>query len=94
MITVSNGNTVKINKLQTLAGVAYSEIANRLKEPFEASAYKGVPGGADLTDINTSYMIERLTEVFGLRGFGWNLEYQPEHLVTEGDGKRVRRHLK
>jgi hypothetical protein len=91
---VITGNTVKISGLQTLTGIPYSEIAKRLKEPFEALAYKGVPGGADLTDINTGYMIERLTEVFGLRGFGWNLEYQPEHLVTEGDGKRVMSHLK
>jgi hypothetical protein len=86
--------TVKISEVKTLTGVTYTEIIARLREPFEAAAYKAVPGGADLTDINTSYMIERLTEVFGLRGLGWNLEYNPEDLVTEGDGKRVMRHLK
>jgi hypothetical protein len=86
--------TVKISEVKTLTGVPYAEIVARLREPFEAAAYKAVPGGADLTDINTGYMIERLTEVFGLRGLGWNLEYNPEDLVTEGDGKRVMSHLK
>lgn len=83
--------------LFTLTGIPASEIAARLAEPFDnPAAYKGVPGGADLTDIGTGWMIERATQVFGLRGLGWKLEYSPEHLqfIGLGEGKRVTAHLK
>jgi hypothetical protein len=84
------------DKLFTLTGVPVSQIAERLALPFEPQAYKGVPGGADLTDINTGYMIERATAVFGLRGLGWKLEYSPENMVFIGlgEGKRITAHLK
>ena len=84
------------DKLFTLTGVPVSQIVEKLAEPFEPQAYKGVPGGADLTDINTGYMIERATQVFGLRGLGWKLEYSPENMVFIGlgDGKRITAHLK
>ena len=84
------------DKLFTLTGVPVSQIVERLAEPFEPQAYRGVPGGADLTDINTGYMIERATQVFGLRGLGWKLEYSPEHmlLIGLGEGKRLTAHLK
>ena len=62
------------DKLFTLTGLPISQIVEKLAEPFEPQAYRGVPGGADLTDINTGYMIERATQVFGLRGLGWKLE--------------------
>jgi hypothetical protein len=83
-------------KLFTLTGVPVSQIVEKLAKPFEPQAYKGVPGGADLTDINTGYMIERATQVFGLRGLGWKLEYSPENMVFFGLGeaKRVTAHLK
>jgi len=84
------------DKLFTLTGVPVSQIVEKLAEPFEPQAYKGVPGGADLTDINTGYMIERATQVFGLRGMGWKLEYSPENMVFIGlgEGKRITAHLK
>jgi len=84
------------DKLFTLTGVPISQIVEKLAEPFDPQAYKGVPGGADLTDINTGYMIERATQVFGLRGLGWKLEYSPENMVFIGlgEGKRVTAHLK
>ena len=84
------------DKLFTLTGVPVSQIVEKLAEPFEPQAYKGVPGGADLTDINTGYMIERATQVFGLRGLGWKLEYSPENMVFIGlgEGKRITAHLK
>jgi hypothetical protein len=84
------------DKLFTLTGVPVSQIMEKLAEPFDPQAYKGVPGGADLTDINTGYMIERATQIFGLRGLGWKLEYSPENLVFIGlgEGKRVTAHLK
>lgn len=83
-------------KLFTLTGIPVDQVVAKLAEPFEPQAYKGVPGGADLTDINTGYMIERATQVFGLRGLGWKLEYSPTDLVFIGlgEGKRVTAHLK
>ena len=84
------------DKLFTLTGIPVSQIVDRLAEPFEPRAYTGVPGGADLTDINTGYMIERATQVFGLRGLGWKLEYSPENMqfIGLGEGKRMTAHLK
>ncbi len=84
------------DKLFSLTGIPVSQIVDRLALPFEPQAYRGVPGGADLTDINTGYMIERATQVFGLRGLGWKLEYSPEDMVFIGlgEGKRVTAHLK
>ena len=84
------------DKLFTLTGVPVSQIVERLAEPFEPRAYSGVPGGADLTDINTGYMIERATQVFSLRGLGWKLEYSPENMqfIGLGEGKRMTAHLK
>src|SRR4030065_952531 len=83
-------------KLFPLTGVPVSQIVGKLAEPVEPQAYKGVPGGADLTDINTGYMIERATQVFGLRGLGSKLEYSPENLmfIGLGEGKRVTAHLR
>jgi hypothetical protein len=50
--------------LMTLSGVPASQITMRLAEPFnDPKAYKAVPGGADLTDINTGFMLERVNEV-------------------------------
>lgn len=77
--------------LQTAAGVPYKEIAQRLAVPFDnpEKAYIEIEGGragkAGLIDIKTGFMIERLNEVFGLRGVGWDLEYSPEDLVMLGD---------
>ncbi len=83
------------DKLVTLTGVPVSQIVEKLAEPFDPQAYKGVVGGADLTDINTGYMLERATQVFGLRGLGWKLEYSPENMacIGVGEGKRITAHL-
>ncbi len=80
----------------TFTGVPVDQIFSRLAEPFDERAYRQVPGGANLTDINTGYMIERATQIFGPRGLGWGLEYGREDMeVTEsGDRGRVTAHLK
>ena len=78
-------------QLHTYAGVPAAEIPARLAEPFDdPKAYKGVPGGADLTDIGTGFMLERITQVFGPKGLGWNFQFNPDDLlVTNPDDKRV-----
>jgi hypothetical protein len=74
-------------KYTTFTGVKAEEISTKLAEHLPPEAFKGVPGGADLTDINTGFMIERVTAVFGPRGLGWNLLYDPASLAV-GEGNR------
>jgi len=83
-------------QLFTFTGLPAGEIPTRLAEPFsDPKAYKGVPGGADLTDINTGHMIERITQVFGPKGVGWNFLFNRDDIETSGLGeKRVLVRLK
>lgn len=84
-----------MNKLFTYTGVSAEEIPSKLAEPFDdPKAYKGVPGGADLTDINTGHMIERVTEVFGPKGLGWNLTWDPDMMSMPEGEKRATAHLR
>lgn len=89
-----------IQTWKTTAGVAVEKIAGLLAEIFADAdkAYKAVPGGADLTDINTGHMIERVTQVFGIKGLGWNFRWEPNDLVFIGDlagsSARCTAHLK
>lgn len=87
---------IPLEGYKTLLGIPATKIKDLLAAPFADGdkAYRGVPGGADLTDINTGHMIERITDVFGPRGLGWMLEYKPEDMVIIGEGKRVTAHLK
>lgn len=72
--------------LFTLTGVPVEQISQRLAMPFDdPRAYKAVPGGADLTDINTGHMLERVTQVFGLKGLGWNLLFNQDDVEVIGD---------
>jgi hypothetical protein len=70
-----------MTKLFTFTGIPVMEIPAKLAEPFnDPKAYKGVPGGADLTDICTGHMIERITQVFGPKGIGWNFLWSAEDM--------------
>lgn len=84
------------NQLFTFTGIPAAEIPSRLAEPFDdPKAYKGVPGGADLTDINTGHMLERITQVFGPKGLGWNFRFDKDDLeVVKPDEKRVMARLR
>ena len=77
------------NQYHTFTGIPAGEIPQRLAEPFnDPKAYKGVPGGADLTDINTGHMLERITQVFGPKGPGWNFIFKPEDLEVLNPGEK------
>jgi hypothetical protein len=59
------------NALKTLTGMTLTEALEKFQSPLEPAAYKGVPGGANLTDIDPSYLTEIATQVFGICGIGW-----------------------
>ena len=82
-----------LDKLKTLTGIPASKISERLAKPFDdPAAYKeikgGVGGAAGLTDIDTAWMVERATEVFGPYGLGWKLDWDVDDVVINGDPKR------
>jgi hypothetical protein len=85
-----------LTKLRTLTGLPASQIVEKLSAPFEPAAYRAVPGAADLTDIGTGYMLERATQVFGLRGLGWQLVYAQQDMGFTGPSseRRVTAHLR
>ena len=91
-----NGRTAGSPQLKTFNGLPASDIPARLAEPFDdPKAYKGVPGGADLTDISTGHMLERITQVFGPKGIGWNFVFDPADLELVNPGeKRVMARLR
>lgn len=81
-----------LEKLKTLTGVPAQEIGDRLEKPFtDPKAYSKIRGGAggaaNLTDIETAWMIERLNEVFGPYGLGWSLEWDPEFVHVQQNEK-------
>jgi hypothetical protein len=75
----------------TLTGLSLAEAATKLDAQLPAEAYKPVPGGADLTDIDPNWMRHTLNEVFGLCGYGWGYNFHPTHIEYHNevrDGKR------
>jgi hypothetical protein len=64
--------------MQTLTGKTPNEVIEILNQELPDSAYGQVPGGANLTDIDPTYRNEKLTECFGLHGYGWGFD-RPEH---------------
>lgn len=80
---------MKHANLVTWTGVEVDKISEALAVEFDSGGYKPIPSGANLTDINTGYTIERTLEVFGPKGLGWGLEYEASDLEYQGEGKRV-----
>ncbi len=70
---------------KTFTGLTLEEAIVRLDEQLPPSAYKPVPGGADLTDIDPNYMRLVLNEVFGMCGYGWGYEYDPDTIRSRTD---------
>lgn len=72
----------KSQGLFTLTGIPYAELPALLDAELPASAYKAVPGGADLTDISPAHMRKVLNNVFGLGGYGWGYSYESQDMTT------------
>lgn len=71
-----------MEEIRTLTGIPYGEIPALLDAQLPASAYKPVPGGADLTDISPAHMRKVLNQVFGLGGYGWGYSYEAQDMTT------------
>jgi len=69
----------------TLTGIPFSDLPAILDRELPSDAYKPVPGGADLTDIDPGHMRKVLNETFGLCGLGWGYAYRAEDLQFHTD---------
>jgi hypothetical protein len=78
-----------INDVKTLTGLTLAEVAAKLDEELPADAYKAVPGGADLTDIDPNHMRRVLNEVFGLCGYGWGYSYNPDDMEVRTETRKT-----
>ena len=66
------------------------EIYNKLKEvPKEAQ--KPITGGRlnGMTDIKPMWRIEKLTEVFGICGFGWKTKIKNKEIIDGANGEKI-----
>jgi outer membrane biosynthesis protein TonB len=60
----------------TLTGMPIGDALKRMKEVLPPRAYKAVPGAVGLTDINPAYLTDVATQVFGICGIGWSINYK------------------
>ena len=72
-------------EINTLTGLSLAQAITALDAELPAAAYKSVPGGADLTDIDPNQMRKVLNEVFGLCGCGWGYTYNPDTVYTRAE---------
>jgi hypothetical protein len=64
------------NEFKTLTGLTLSEAFDRLRADFPQKAIKRREGGGgDLSSISPAYQTERMSEVFGMCGFGWKYDH-------------------
>jgi len=80
-----------VEHFKTLTGLTVEAARARLDEELPRNAYKRIPGGADLTDINPGYMRKTLNDVFGICGVGWGYSYSPSdlHVSYDGSGQKA-----
>lgn len=66
------------------------EIYNKLKSVPE-QAKKKITGGrlSGMTDIKPMWRIEKLTETFGICGFGWKTIIKNKEIIEGGNGEKI-----
>ncbi|MEP0805835.1 MAG: hypothetical protein HRF47_10110 [Chloroflexota bacterium] len=79
-----------IQNYKTLTGLTFEELTQKLDEELPPDAYKPVPGGADLTDIDPNHMRKILNQVFGMCGIGWGYSYEPADLTIRCEVRKTR----
>jgi hypothetical protein len=80
-----------VEHFRTLTGLTVEAARAKLDEELPRNAYKRIPGGADLTDINPGYMRKTLNDIFGICGVGWGYSYSPSdlHISYDGSGQKA-----
>ncbi len=73
--------------IHTIPGLTWQQVRDLMTAVLPTEAYKAVPGGADLTDINPAYLTEVLDKAFGPCGYGWWFEYGDVAVQNSGQGK-------
>jgi hypothetical protein len=70
--------------IKTLTGLTLEEVAKELNKNLGDGAYREVNvSGLNLTDISPAYRDEVFNKVFGMCGYGWGYDYDPEDVQTE-----------
>jgi hypothetical protein len=72
-----------MDAIKTITGYTLTEAIAKLQEVLPPPAYKSVPGGAKLTDINPAHLTEVATKVFGMCGVGWWFDWEPNEMELE-----------
>lgn len=81
--------TIDLDLAETLTGKALRDVPAELRKVLPPGAYTEVRGtGADLTDINNAFLLNRLNDIFGPFGVGWWYDYRSEDVyINEVQGK-------
>ncbi len=76
--------------MKTLNGYNINELPTLLDQPLPPQAYKKIPGGADLTDIDAGWQRRAFNKIFGLYGLGWGFEFEHSQIDIrhEENGKQ------
>ena len=62
--------------MKTLNGYLVKDLPVILDQPLPPQAYKQIPGGAGLTDIDAGWQRRAFNKIFGLYGLGWGFEFE------------------
>ena len=65
--------------MKTINGFAVNDITEQMIAPLDPSGFKRHPTKSYLTTISPAHTRERLTQVFGVYGYGWGLDWKPEN---------------
>ena len=74
-----------MKNLKTLTGIHALKLPEVLDRPLPNSAYKVIPGGANLTDIDASWQRRAFNSIFGLYGIGWGFDFIPENVDVRNE---------
>lgn len=74
-----------MKNLKTLTGIKFEDLADTLDRPLPPTAYKPIPGGANLTDIDAAWQRRAFNSIFGLYGIGWGFQFDPERLDVRNE---------
>ena len=75
--------------MRTLTGLTMEMAYQAMQRPYPPEALSRRGGAANLVGVETSYVIERLNEVFGLIGYGWFFDILEQPTPKDGGTQLV-----